>query len=114
MWLVAIAALVEAHAFAAELDPGTGQVVFGAEEVGRRFEPGESSDLILTIYDGDFRRTAESIAGSEEAIEQSGVLEFGGSTAFGTIDLRALASRFSGRRVEVRIWQRPSGTHARF
>lgn len=47
-----------------------------------------------------------------EGLEGNGALSFGGASVYTSLDLGGLPEELAGRRVEIRIWQRPLGTRA--
>lgn len=47
-----------------------------------------------------------------EGLEGAGALSFGGEAVYMQMELNSLPSDLAGRRVEIRIWQRPLGTKA--
>lgn len=111
-------ALGTTPALAAEPDPGSGKVVFGMGEVGLRFEPGElaGAELRLILYGGLFgplsprEVEARVVSGPGDSIEGDGAIDLGGEVTYGVLDLRAIAERFRGRRVQLSIWQQARGT----
>lgn len=102
---------------AAPFVEGTGKVDLAGADFGVSFDH-LSADIPIRLYDWNYRQiTEEELATQLEqdplaAIEGEGVLSFGGTTIYGFVDLRAIAERFRGRRVEVRMWQRARGSEA--
>lgn len=69
----------------------------------------------LTLRDTDYQpldRAALSrqFVADEVGLEGTGALVVGGEVTYGGFDLTGLTAQLGGRRVEVRIWQRPEGT----
>lgn len=114
--VIALALPAPAHAF----DPTTGHVDLAESAVGVGFEGRDQfPDGITLSALSAFGQPLPDFAVEElftpigdAAIEGTGVLTLGGRTASAYLDLRPVAARFSGRRVEVKVWQRVQGTRA--
>lgn len=112
--------LVAPVASASGFDENLGKVVLDDALVGVGFES------IETLPDGvglhalsafgiplaDYARAELFVSDPEGAIHGDGYLEVGGRTGVAYLDLRPIAPALSGRRVEVRVWQRVKGTRA--
>lgn len=106
--------------FASGFDPTTGKVLLHDAAIGLGFEgkdswpPGASLSALSSFGTPlpDYALEALYVADPEGAIEGDGYLEVGGRTGVAYVDLRGMSAGLSGRRIEVRIWQRVQGTRA--
>lgn len=102
---------------AAELDETTGRLHLDADGYGVSFDEAASlpPELAAALEDnnGDAlspQAIAAQIRTDPDGLQGEGYLEMGGTYATLQLHLGALESRFNGRRVEIRFWQRPEGT----
>lgn len=114
---VALLALaVGPRAARGDFEPRTGKVVRGDAAWAQGFEEDPAGALLL--YDSRFmpipaERLAEHLRlDPAEAIEGQRALELGGEVPFGY--LRINTASVAGRRIELRLWQKPRGTRVMF
>lgn len=109
-----------AAAQASGFDPATGKVLLEDAAFGVGFEghgawPAGARLVALSAFGiplPEFSLEDLYVSDPEGAIEGSGLLEVGGRTGVSYVDLRGMSGNLSGRRIEVRIWQRVKGTRA--
>jgi hypothetical protein len=100
-------------ASAATFDPARGKVMVADSAFSFSFDDAAPE---LVLFDSTNRALspdairAQLIRDESAAIEGAGVIEIGGATIDGFLDLRPLATRLAGRRVEARLWQQARGT----
>lgn len=98
------------EAAAADFDASSGKVVAQSGDYLYRFDEYfptlELFGVSGPILESDARARFEH--NEAKAIEGSGSVRLGGTMAFGWLPI-ANADRFFGRRVEMRLWQRPEG-----
>jgi hypothetical protein len=104
-------------AWAGTIDEASGRLLFEGSSLGISLDEVASlpSDLAPVLLDKDGEPLGESIFAQRfrtdpEGLEGQGYLELGGDFATLQLHLEALGSRFTGRRVELRFWQKPEGT----
>lgn len=120
-WLavLAVGLGVPGAARAGELDPASGRLGFAPGSYAVSFDdPVSLSDLAPAFFDHeetplDASALADQVRADGAGLEGEGYLELGGEYAKLQLFPASLAPRFTGRRVEIRFWQRPEGTRLR-
>ncbi len=102
-------------ASAAELNPATGKLERGDSQYFNSMEP-QTNDLNISIYDSDWHSLpATDVAARfkeyKQGIEGSGYWQIGGNIDHVAIGLGNQMLEFDGRRVEIKLWYKPQGTH---
>lgn len=116
--IVTAGILLAPHLAHADFDPVTGTLQLEDAAVGMSFDgpTGIPETIPFRIYDEQLAPfpDVESlfVGGENVAIEGDAALEIGGHTSYLLFDLRQLAPQLTGRRVELKVWQRAKGTIA--
>lgn len=101
-------------ATAATFDETTGQLRLGPAAFSISFDDPQSipPELGAEFFDEWEQPLDPEFVTDPNGLEGAGALSFGGVFEVASFDLTPLWSELSGRRVELRIWQRPLGTRA--
>ncbi len=120
-WLcAALLAMVAGTAAAGTLDPQTGRMTHDGD-VAISYDSAAAfpAELALTVNDETFTPLDPSeVAGMFQydttGLQGAAAMRFGGQAAWATFNPASWGLQLSGRRVEMRVWQKPCGTEALF